>query len=243
MKFFLSSLLLLSSLSCISFSTHSFELVPHSATYSANIKKGIKIKGKAVRHLKKMDENRWHYSFNVRSFVADINESTQFTFEDGRLLPQSYNYKLSPMFGRDRKAKVHFDWQADMVNGRSKGADWEITGIPSNTYDRLSYQLQLLRELDSPSPRLDFQIAHKKKLRPSTFVKTGEELITTKLGEAKALVVKKVRADDSKRQTHLWVSEKYPMLLLKMTQIEKDGEEYEIHLETANVNGTEVTFK
>lgn len=243
MKFFLSSLLLLSSLSCISFSTHAFDLVPHSATYSANIKKGIKIKGKAVRRLKKLDGDRWHYSFNVRSFVADINESTVFTLEGAQISPQNYNYKLSPMFGRDRKTKIQFDWQAGSVKGRSKSVDWDIKGIPSNTYDRLSYQLRLLRELDKPAPRLDFQIAHKKKLRPSTFIKTGEEVITTQLGEAKALVVKKVRADDNKRQTYLWVSEKYPMLLLKMTQIEKDGEEYEIHLETANVNGTEVTFK
>ena len=91
MKRFFSSILLFI---CLASSASAFELSPHTATYSANIKKGIKIKGKAVRELKRLDESTWHYSFDVRSFAADIDESVTFSLLDDRITPEKYRYKF-----------------------------------------------------------------------------------------------------------------------------------------------------
>ena len=60
----------------LSFLSQASELVAHKASYTAKIKKGLSIKGKAVRELKKSANGQWLYSFNVHSFVADIDEST-----------------------------------------------------------------------------------------------------------------------------------------------------------------------
>ncbi len=222
-------------------SSSAFELVPHSATYSANIKKGVQIKGKAVRKLKQLDEQRWKYSFSVDSLFADIDESVTFSLNESkqRVVPEKYKFSLSPMIGRTKKRKVYFDWSANTATGKS----WKIENIPFNTYDRLSYQLQLLKDINTSKPKLNYEIAHKKKLRPSTFEKVGEEIMQTKLGPSSTTVVKKVRAQDNKRQTSLWISKKYPMLLIKMTQKEPDGEEYEIHLENAVVDGKQASFE
>lgn len=234
LKFALSSLLLITASSL-----HAFELVPHSATYSANIKKGVKIKGKAVRELRQIDaqQNKWLYRFNVDSFAADIRESVVFSFATGQLKPEHYTYQLSPFFGRDRKRQVVFDWANKLSTNPLKKGGWKITNTPDNTYDRLSYQLQLLQDFDQKRAPVEYNIAHKAKLRPSRFAYTRTETLDTALGPASAVVVTKVRDEGKKRQTVLWLSTEYPMLLLKMTQIEKDGEMYEISLDSAIVDG------
>jgi hypothetical protein len=219
-----------------------FELIPHNATYSANIKKGIKISGKAVRELKQLDDQSWLYSFNVSSFAADIDESVVFTLREGGIESQKYRYKLSPVLGKSKRASADFDWTKQLVNGSNRGKAWTIADIPLNTYDRLGYQLQLLRDINLAKATPAYKIAHKAKLRPTQFERIGKELVDTKLGSAATIIVRKVRDAESKRETHLWISEKYPMLLVKMTQIEKDGEQYEIHLESANVQGTPISF-
>lgn len=243
MKLYIALALLVSlPISLVSSKTLAFELTPHSASYSANIKKGIKIKGNAVRELKKVDEHNWLYTFQVRSFAADIDESVTLTLIDGRLKPSQYSYKLSPMFGRTRSSKLGFDWSSNLVSGLYKKKNWSLSDIPSNSYDSLSYQLQLLRDINQSQPALDYHIVRKAKSKPSSFEVIGKEVLSTKLGEASTLLVKKLRSNDSKRETYIWISEEYPMLLVKMAQTEKDGEKYEIHLEHATVNGKPVSF-
>ena len=99
--------LLILALSCL-LSAHAFcvELLPHKAKYSAYIKKGISMKGDAIRELKPLKNGQWLYRFDVESFAADIEESTIFSWNDGRITPLNYKYILSPFFASDRKRKV-----------------------------------------------------------------------------------------------------------------------------------------
>ena len=221
--------------------SYAFELVPHKAIYTANIKKGVSINGKAVRELKKLENGQWKYTFDVRSFAADIDESATFSLNDEKILPQRYRYKLDPILGSSKVASADFDWQKGTVKGSNKNKPWLLENIPPNTLDRLSYQLQLLKDINRAN-KPDYKVAHKGKLRPTLFETVGEELVDTKLGTASTIVVRKVRDESSKRQTNLWISKKYPMLLIKMTQTEKDGEQYEIHLDSAKVDGKAIEF-
>ena len=186
---------------CLSFSVLAVELKEHEASYIAKIKKGVSLKGKAIRSLKKIDGNKWLYRFEVESIVADIKESTVLT-EQNQL----------------------------------------ITSIPNNTYDQLSYQLQLLLDVSNNKTDMTYQLAHKAKLRESQFVVLGEEVIDTQFGKLNSISAKKQRDDDAKRETYLWFSTDYPLLLLKMTQKEKDGEEYEIELSSAVIDGVNINL-
>ncbi len=231
-----------------------FELQEHSASYSAKIKKGVSIKGSAVRSLSKLNDQDWLYQFDVSSFVADIKESSRFSVQEIKPLasesatatpkllikPQSYYYKLSAFLMPDRKREVQFDWQNQTASSPLKKDKWTLRTIPENTYDALSYQLQLLIDVDSGKKEMDYQLAHRGKLRDSKFIVLGKETIETQFGKLKSIVAKKDRDDDAKRETYLWFSEDVPLLLLKMTQKETDGEEYEINLESARIDGQKV---
>ena len=225
-----------------SFTSQAVELVPHKASYSAKIKKGMSVKGKAVRELKQLENGQWLYSFKVRSFVADIDESTLLSWHDDQVFPHLYNYKLSAFLTQDRRKKVNFDWSKFTAINPLKEKGWIITNIPEKTIDKLSYQLQLGMDLQSGKQEVLYQVADKGKLRPNHFIVTGEEEINTVFGTVRSITVKKVREKSKKRKTNLWFSKQYPLLLLKMVQVEKDGQQYEINITQASIDGKNITF-
>jgi len=216
---------------------HALELVPHRAGYNTNIEKGISLKGDAIRELKKLEDGRWIYRFDIKSFVADIDESVIFSWQNNQVIPARYDYQLSGMMIKDRLQKVDFDWLNKQAIGKERSSDWRIA-IPEQTLDRLGYQLQLLADVQNHKKTMHYQIVHKGKVRPTTFQVMREEIIDTVFGNVTSIVLEKVRDQTSKRVTHLWFSKEHPFLLLKMKHIEEDGEEYEIIVKWAELNGS-----
>ena len=206
--------LILSLLFGIVFTSQAIELVAHKASYTAKIKKGISIKGNAVRELKKSQNGQWLYRFDVKSFVADIDESTLLSWHEHRVLPHLYNYKRSVFLAQDKLKKVDFDWNKMTAINPLKKKGWKIANIPGNTLDRLSYQLQLAIDLQSGKQEMLYYVADKGRLKQDHFRVTGEEKIDTVFGRIQSITVEKVREKNKKRKTNLWFSKQYPFFLL-----------------------------
>jgi hypothetical protein len=215
------------------------ELVPHKAGYSAKIKKGVSLNGEAVRELTRLEDGRWQYRFDVDSFVADIRESVLFRWENDHITPDHYTYSLRGMMIKDRQQSAQFDWPGQRASGKDRGREWQ-TPIPPDVLDRLGYQLQLLIDVQSGQTEMTYPILHKGRIDIDTFRVIGHDTIDTVLGRTPAIVVEKVRAPTKKRKTHLWFARDHRFLLLKMTQLEEDGEEYEINLKWAELDGQRV---
>lgn len=228
----------------LALNSHAIELTPHKAFYKSNIKKGIKIKGSAVRELKKISDTTWLYRFSVESFAADIAESVTFEWANQKVRPQKYDYLLSGLFIKDKFQKVKFDWKNLSANGQHNKNQWSLP-LEDNSLDRLGYQLQLLVDValqtEAKTPALmEYNIVHRGKHRPSTFEIVDTEPLKTKQGEWQTIKVIKKRDEDKKRETTLWFSTRYPFLLMKMIQIEKDGERYELNLDSAETAGNKI---
>jgi hypothetical protein len=231
-------LLLLSSL--LSLSASSMELIPHKAKYTAHIKKGLSMNGEAIRELKQLANGQWHYRFDVESFAADIEESTTFSWQNNHITPHTYKYELSPFLTSKRKRNVSFNWQEKTVRSSYKDKEWTLKEIPRNSQDRLSYQLQMLVDVTSGKQDMIYPIVHKGKIKDSQFRTLREEPLQTALGKLNSILVEKVRAGTNKRKTLLWFAKDHAFLLLKMHQIEKDGDEYEINIKSAEINGVAI---
>jgi len=228
-------LLLLSYL--LPLSAFSVELLPHKATYTAKIKKGLSMKGEAVRELKQLKNGQWLYRFDVKSIAADIKESTTFSWQNNHITPLNYKYKLSPFLASKRKRNVSFNWQQKTVRSSYKDKNWTLEAIPQNSQDRLSYQLQMLVDVKSGKQNMIYPIVHKGRIKDSHFRTLRVEPLKTALGTLNSVLVEKVRAATKKRKTLLWFAKDHAFLLLKMHQIEKDGDEYEINIKSAEING------
>ena len=214
---------------CYSTTLLALDLTPHTATYTAKIKKGNSINGEAVRELRQLKNGQWLYRFDVDSMAATIKESLILEWDTIRVHPIKYDYELSGFFIKDRNRSINFDRKSNTASGSHKKQNWKIT-TPENVLDRLGYQLQLLIDISSGSKEVNYQIAHKGRIEPSLFRVLREEEVSTAIGHVNSVLIEKVRDKDNKRKTLLWFSKAQPLLLLKMSQIEKDGEHYEINV-------------
>ena len=195
------------------------------------------MKGEAVRELKQLKNGQWLYRFDVKSIAADIKESTTFSWQNNHITPLNYKYKLSPFLASKRKRNVSFNWQQKTVRSSYKDKNWTLEAIPQNSQDRLSYQLQMLVDVKSGKQNMIYPIVHKGRIKDSHFRTLRVEPLKTALGTLNSVLVEKVRAATKKRKTLLWFAKDHAFLLLKMHQIEKDGDEYEINIKSAEING------
>lgn len=228
---YLFSILLLLSSSTL----YAYELKPSTAEYSASFKSGIPINGTATHTLIQLSHNIWRYQLNVDSLFADVNESVYFQFNNGKVVPITYHYQRSGWAVNDRSATLEFNWQKRKVLNDVQGFPWSMD-IPHNAIDKLGYQLQIKLDLMAGKQDLVYQVADGGYLKEFRFNIKGEETIDTELGEVTAVVVKKVRSEAVQRDSTLWFAKEWDYLLVKLIQIESDGERYEINIRRVEEN-------
>ncbi len=213
----------------------SLPLAPSRAEYRATYKKGIPIRGSAVRILEPLADGEWQYRFDVSSFIVDISETLHFQWNGGQLLPLKYQYQRSGWI-KGKESMADFDWGHQQVRYDIDNHSTTLD-IPALTLDRLGYQLQLRLDLAGGKKEMSYLVADKGHLRPYVFAVVGTEELPGEPSAIPCVVVEKVREPDSERKTRLWFAQNQDYLLLKMTQVEPDGEKYEIVLQTAEVSG------
>lgn len=213
---------------------------PLEATYRASLEKGIPVKGSATRSVKQLEDGSWVSEFKVDSFIADINESSRLLWQDGHAYPSTYRYALEGLMIPDRHRAMNFNWADNRVTGSYEDTAIDLT-LPPHALDPLSYQLQLRQDLKAGQTEMRYQIVDKNRLEEDTYAVVGEETIDSNLGSIDTVKVEKVRAPESKRKTYMWFAPEWDYLLIRLVQVEKDGTRYEIHLESAKLDGQDIT--
>ncbi|MDX1757453.1 MAG: DUF3108 domain-containing protein [Marinobacter sp.] len=208
--------------------------IPFTATFRASLDKGIAIDGSATRSLEQLDSGLWRYRFRVDSFIADIEESAIFRWDQDHAVPLRYRYELSGMLIRDRERRIDFDWSEGVVSGHHEGKAFRLP-LKDGALDPLSYQLQLHQDLRAGHTDVTYHVVDKGRYDEDRFAVIGEETLDTRLGEVLTVVVEKVRSDDSKRETLMWFVPEWDHLLVRLTQTEPDGSFYEIHIEDSSL--------
>lgn len=192
----------------------------------------------ADRSLQQRADGSWEYRFDAKSWLAEINERSLFHWgTDGLLVPRQYTYQRR-VLGRNRDIELNFDWRNKVATSVSKDKSRQIP-LTDSVFDKLSYQLQLRQDLINRKSEFDYQVVDGSRLKTYTFAVTGEERLDTAAGPLNTIVVERVR-EDSERSTILWFARDWDYLLVRIQQVEEDGQDYEINLDSAVVNGATV---
>jgi hypothetical protein len=207
-------------------------LAPYEARYTASMSKGVSLNGEGVRELTDQGNNVWLYRTDVDSFIADINESLIFRWEDGQVIPLRYRYHLSGFLIKDRKQSIDFDWQAGTATGSYRGEKFEVE-LRDKTLDPLGYQLQLHQDLKAGKRDVTYQVLDKGDYDDDRFAVIDEDSLSDNGRTMNTLKAEKVRDEDSKRQTLMWFDPARDYLLIRLLQVEPDGSEYELKLKDA----------
>lgn len=213
------------------------DLVPFKANYTATMEKGIELSGTGTRSLTDQGNGVWLYRTDVKSFIANIDESLVLKWENGRVVPLRYRYKLSGLFIRDRKQSIDFDWAAGTASGEYKGKSFKLP-LEEGTLDPLGYQLQLRQDIKAGERDMTYQVIDGGEYDKTHFAVLTKEPETASIDLLRGtLKAEKVRKEGSKRQTLMWFDPDREFILVRLLQIEPDGKRYELHLDTAKVEG------
>ncbi|KEA62726.1 Enzyme involved in the deoxyxylulose pathway of isoprenoid biosynthesis [Marinobacterium lacunae] len=203
-------------------------LKPFRATYSAKLDGGLAISADATRELKQLEDGGWVFTSTADAVLARQHEKSQFTYLDEQIHPLSYSYQRE-VLGRERRVKLAFNWKKQRVTTTVDDKPWHMQ-IPPGTQDKLSYQLQLRRDLAEGNTALRYDVADGGLLSEYIFKVLGEESIETRAGTFNAIKVERVREEGSGRTTYIWFAPDLEYLIVKLYQTESDGKEYELLL-------------
>ncbi|MBE0485226.1 DUF3108 domain-containing protein [Marinobacter sp.] len=210
-------------------------LTPFEATYSASMSKGISLSGSGTRSLSDQGNNVWLYRTEVKSFIADIDESLVFLWEDDQVTPLRYRYRLSGLMIRNREQSIDFDWQAGIAKGKYRGKSFELA-LEDGALDPLGFQMQMHQDLKAGERDLTYRIIDKGRYNEDRFAVVDEESTSGNGQTRKTLKVEKVRDESSKRETLMWIDPDQGHLLVRLLQVEPDGSEYELSLKDATID-------
>ncbi|MBV1787555.1 DUF3108 domain-containing protein [Marinobacterium sp. D7] len=202
------------------------------ATYSATLEGGVAISADAVRELKQLEDGSWIFNSSADAVLATQQEESHFTYNDEQIRPLSYLYRRE-VLGKERRVELEFDWSKQRVKTTVEDKPWHMR-IPGNTQDKLSYQLQLRKDLAAGRTEFSYSVADGGLLSEYRFKVLGTERIATPDGEYDAIKVERVRDESSGRTTHIWFAPALEYLIVKLYQTESDGREYGLllnHLE------------
>ncbi len=229
---------LLLALAVLALPAQALELMPFSASYTADWKQ-VPVSGTAHRSLEKLEGNTWQLDFEASMLVASFNERSTFSVEGETLIPQKYRLKRSGL-GKGKTIKHDFDWQAKQVVGEDRG---DPVKLPLNRglLDKSTYQIALQEAVAAGEKSMSYQVVDGDEIETYDFRVLGDEQVSTKAGRIDAIKVERVRdPTQSKRQTILWFAKDWDYMLVRLHQVEKDGKEYQIMLEEGTVDGKAV---
>lgn len=210
------------------------ELAPYEVTYTASMDKGISLNGTAKRTLSQKGTNIWLYRTDVDSFIADIDESLILKWENNRVIPLRYRYKLSGFLIKDREQSIDFDWEAGVATGKDRGKPFKLE-LKEGALDPLGFQLQLSQDIKAGKRDMTYQVIDGDDYDEDRFAILDQEPLDTQGGAITTLKAEKVRDEDSKRETLMWFAPQQDYLLVRLLQTEPDGSRYELRLNRSDL--------
>ncbi len=225
------------------------KLQPFTASYMVT---SMGLEGIDVTNTLKLysDKNQQHYYFKSYSIPVGLlalkKNETRNEQSKGKILnslahtriqPTNYSYVQIRNGKIRRDVEMKFDWQKQFaqVHLKHKKKKWQKP-IPSDSVDKLSYQLSLMLILADLSKNnqsikepFNLSIIDVGKLKKYHFTFLGQEKITTPLGEFNTLKIQHQRHQSDKTIT-LWCASKLQFLPVKIIQDETDKPQFISHI-------------
>lgn len=211
------------------------DLFPFEVSYGASMEKGISLNGSAKRILTSQGNDVWLYRTEVKSFIADLDESLILKWENGQVIPLRYRYRLSGFLIKDRKQSIDFDWGNGVATGSYRGKSFKVE-LQEGILDPLGFQVQLHQDILNGKREMEYQVLDRGKIDSEQFAVVNDNTSTPDGGQSSLLKAEKVR-ENSKRETLMWFDPDNQFVLVRLLQVEPDGSKYELKLKSVDLGG------
>jgi hypothetical protein len=176
--------------------------------------------------------------FAATAVVGEISETSHLRWnpKEQLVVPIGYTKKING-FGKSKETNLFFDWKKLTINDTKKNTQLAMGGV-QRIQDDLSYQLQLRQDLIAGKKSFVYNIGEGGRITDTVFSLVGEEVISTPLGNVKAVKIKRNHSN-SDRSTYAWFAPKYQYLLVRLQQ-DASGIAYTMDISKASVNGKSI---
>ncbi|MGA1742290.1 MAG: DUF3108 domain-containing protein [Pseudohongiellaceae bacterium] len=209
--------------------------LPFSANYDARFQG---LKARAEISLTQLSDTEFVANSLIKlrllgATVSTIRESSQFEWQNDSPRPHHYEYRQSGIGGRSRS--VEFDWQNNLALATVRNETVELL-LEDTTLDELSMYSFIREELKKGKSEITFAVIDRNVVEEFNYRIVNEEEVVAEAGTFSAVKVERIR-ENSERLTQLWFAKNNDMLLIKLFQRDPDGDEFEITLSSAQING------
>lgn len=183
--------------------------------------------GTAVRTLEPQGNQRWIYHSHTSpkgiasAFVSDIiDETSAIRKYNNRFQPTQYDYRQHGG-KKDKVFQLKFDWESKQLSNTYTKKTYPLS---ADTHDLLSFQIQLMQDMQAGKTSISYIIADKKRVDSYSLKLTETEDVETpmKTFSAVKLVSNKIR---DKMQFIIWCAPELGYLPIKVMKIDDDGDE------------------
>lgn len=227
----------LASLLLCSVSLHSLAapLSLFSATYVAKFN-GMPVE--ARRELVKFEDG-YRVSILAKNVLGEMSQSEEFGLDDVGAIQLKQYHSQQRFFGVAKVEDLIVDPVKNIARYSRNDKLQEIPLAPGYL-GPISYQLQLARDLNAKRASYRYLVLNRGKVKDYRFEPVGEEVVHTSLGAIRTVKIRRVR-DDQERETLFWMAPDLGFLLIKLWQREEDGQNYELTLSAATIDGKPIS--
>jgi len=156
-----------------------------------------------------------------------LQESSRGQLTASGIRPLQYLYERSG--GKQRIARLSFDWQSMSVENDVAGSHWEMD-IPPGTHDKLATQLGMMLAHGEGKDDVTFTVADGGTLKEYRYHVIGKETLELPAGTFRTVKVAKLRKDID-QETIIWFAPALHYLPVRIWRRDSDDEEYQSDLE------------
>lgn len=210
---------------------------PHSGWEPAAFKaryrvtyEGVPVVATGVRELRAGDDGTFHFSANVRAFMARMEEQSTFSQDDdGTLRPVTYSERRSGLIGR-RDRRLAFDWTVPkVVRSGDRDVTRELDGL---AYDPVTWQLALQRDLShrdwAVGDSFSYIVTNGGEPDEYELKVVGTPSLHVPAGSFQTVLLRREH-EDPDRETWIWVAPEHDYLLVRLEHV--DGRRLTLALE------------
>jgi len=182
--------------------------------------------GSIKRSLKIDDNGRYVFKSRMESsglvkFLGGslLSETSQGEISNGIVLPESYIRETDK---KNKNYTLFFDRENNSVQRTDVDSGYQ-ENIESSTYDKLSYQAQMMIELGTISPEgLTYDIASQKKVVKYKITLVGKKEISSPAGTFETVLVNR-KDPDSSKETTVYCASELNWLPVRIEHTDKKG--------------------
>ncbi len=180
-------------------------LKPFTATYQANY---MGLHGTGTMTLAPSGGDRWKYSLEIDSAIAQLSQNTVFEAEGGKWKPLS-NSDSSMLLIKKSSKQATYDWNRKEArwSGDVKADHGRVNPNQDGDLDAMMLNLAIVRDMGAGKP-LEYRVVDNGVVRQQTYQNLGKDTITV---AGKPRSATKVSRTSEDKQVIVWVVEGLPV--------------------------------